>query len=69
MRAMRAEGFRGYTDLKLADIPKPQVSGGRVLVKIAAAGVTPLEHTILSGGYSSYYRGIRLGHCHRCDWR
>ena len=50
MRAMRAEGFRGYQDLKLVDTPKPQVSEGRVLVKIAAAGVTPLEHTILSGG-------------------
>jgi NADPH2:quinone reductase len=49
MRAMRAEGFRGYQDLKLVDIPKPHVSDGRVLVKINAAGVTPLEHTILSG--------------------
>jgi hypothetical protein len=26
MRAMRAEGFSGYRDLKLAEIPKPQVS-------------------------------------------
>ena len=51
MRAMRAEGFRGYEDLKLADMPKPAVSEGRVLVKIIAAGVTPLDHTILSGGY------------------
>ena len=33
MRAMRAEGFRGYQDLKLVDIPKPQVSDGRVLGK------------------------------------
>ena len=24
MRAMRAEGFSGYQDLKLVDIPKPQ---------------------------------------------
>jgi len=47
---MRAEGFSGYKDLKLVDIPKPAVSGGRVLVRITAAGVTPLEHTILSGG-------------------
>jgi NADPH2:quinone reductase len=52
MRAMRAEGFRGYGDLKPADIPKPQVSEGRVLVRIKAAGVTPLDHTILSGGQS-----------------
>ena len=51
MRAMRAEGFSGYKDLKLVDIPKPAVSDGRVLVRITAAGVTPLEHTILSGGY------------------
>jgi NADPH:quinone reductase-like Zn-dependent oxidoreductase len=35
--------------LKLVDIPKPVVSDGRVLVKITAAGVTPLDHTILSG--------------------
>src|ERR1700687_3131402 len=50
MRAMRAEGFSGYKDLKLVDIPKPAASDGRVLVKITAAGVTPLEHTLLSGG-------------------
>src|SRR3981081_3259502 len=50
MRAMRAEGFSGYKDLKLVDIPKPAVSDGRVLVRITAAGGTPLEHTILSGG-------------------
>ena len=49
MRAMRAEGFSGYKDLKLVDIPKPAVSDGRVLVRITAGGVTPLEGTILSG--------------------
>jgi hypothetical protein len=37
-----AEGFGGYQDLKLADIPKPAVSDGRVLVRMTAAGVTPL---------------------------
>ena len=61
MRAMRAEGFRGYNDLKLVDIPKPAVSDGRVLVKIAAAGVTPLEHTILSGGYPRAIAPLVLG--------
>jgi len=43
MRAMRPERFRGYQDLKLVDIPKPNLSDGRVLVKITASGVTPLE--------------------------
>jgi NADPH2:quinone reductase len=61
MRAMRAEGFMGYQDLKLVDILKPQVSEGRVLVNIAAAGVTPLEHTILSGGYSRAKAPLVLG--------
>ena len=49
MRAMRAEGFSGYKDLKLVGIPKPTVPDGRVLVRVTAAGVTPLDHTILFG--------------------
>src|SRR5271169_2741745 len=61
MRAMRAEGFTGYQDLKLVDTPQPQVSSGRVLVKITAAGVTPLEHTILSGGYPRAKAPLVLG--------
>src|SRR6476661_9093113 len=61
MRVMRAEGFRGYQDLKLVDIPKPAVSEGRVLVRITAAGVTPLEHTILSGGYPRAKAPLVLG--------
>jgi len=48
MRAMRAEGFRGYQDLKLADIPKPHVSDGRVLVKLTAAGVSPRTEPTVS---------------------
>ena len=51
MRAIVAEQFGGYQDLKVADIPKPAVSDGRVLVRMTAAGVTPLDHTILSGGH------------------
>jgi NADPH2:quinone reductase len=61
MRAMRAEGFTGYKDLKLVDIPKPVVSDGRVLVRITAAGVTPLDHTILSGGYPRAKAPLVLG--------
>src|SRR5271154_164387 len=61
MRSMRAEGFRGYEDLKPADIPKPGVSEGRVLVRITAAGVTPLEHTILSGAYPRAKAPLVLG--------
>jgi NADPH2:quinone reductase len=58
---MRAEGFRGYQDLTLVDIPKPNLSDGRVLVRLTAAGVTPLEHTILSGGYPRAKAPLVLG--------
>ncbi len=51
MRAMRAEQFSGYEALKLVDLPKPAVTDGKVLVRITAAGVTPLDHTILSGKF------------------
>ena len=61
MRAMRAEGFSGYKDLQLVDIPKPAVSDGRVVIRITAAGVTPLEHTILSGGYPRAKAPLVLG--------
>jgi NADPH:quinone reductase len=61
MRAMRAEGFDGYQDLKLTDIPSPSLSEGRVLVRMTAAGVTPLDHTILSGQFPMAKAPLVLG--------
>src|SRR5439155_24171568 len=51
MRAMRAESFTGYGGLKLVEVPRPRRADGRVLVRITAAGVTPLDKTILSGKF------------------
>ena len=51
MRAMRAEHFSGHEGLRLIELPKPAVTDGKVLVRISAAGVTPLDHTILSGAF------------------
>jgi len=61
MRAMRAEKFGGYQDLKLVEIPAPPISEGRVLVRVTAAGVTPLDHTILSGGLPRAKAPLVLG--------
>src|SRR5258708_8137705 len=61
MRAMRAEEFSGYTGLKLVDLPKPADTDGKVLLRIAAAGVTPLDHTILSGQYPRAKAPLVLG--------
>ena len=56
MRAMRAETFSGYEALKLVELPKPAASDGRVLLRMTAAGVTPLDHTILSGKFPHHLK-------------
>jgi NADPH2:quinone reductase len=61
MRAMRAETFNGYKELKLVDHPKPAVTDGKVLVRMTAAGVTPLDHTILSGKFPPSKAPLVLG--------
>jgi len=61
MRAMRAEQFSGYEALKLVELPKPKVTDGKVLVRITAAGVTPLDHTILSGQFPGMGAPLILG--------
>jgi len=61
MRAMRAESFTGYGGLKLLEVPRPHRANGRVLVRITAAGVTPLDHTILSGAYTRAKAPLILG--------
>src|SRR5258708_7215633 len=61
MRAMRAEEFSGYEGLKLVDLPKPTASDGKVLLRMTAAGVTPLDHTILSGKYPASKAPVVLG--------
>jgi NADPH:quinone reductase len=61
MRAMSADQFSGYQDLKMMDIPKPVVTDGRVLVRVTAAGVAPLDHTILSGAFPNAKAPLILG--------
>jgi NADPH2:quinone reductase len=58
---MRAEQFSGYEGLKLVDLPKPAVTDGKVLVRITAAGVTPLDHTILTGKFHGVKAPLVLG--------
>jgi NADPH:quinone reductase len=61
MRAMRAEQFSGYEALKLVDHPKPVVADGKVLLRMSAAGVTPLDYTILSGQFHHTKGPLILG--------
>ena len=70
MRAMRAEQFSGYEALKLVELPKPAVTDGKILVRMTAAGVTPLDHTILSGKFPHHLKApLVLGTKERAWWR
>src|SRR3984893_2505231 len=61
MRAIEAETFSGYGGLRQIELPKPQPTKDRVLVRLTAAGVTPLDHTILSGGHPRAKAPLVLG--------
>src|SRR6202521_4851972 len=61
MRAIEAKSFSGYGGLRQIELPKPQPTKDRVLVRVTAAGVTPLDHTILSGGHPRATAPLVLG--------
>jgi NADPH2:quinone reductase len=61
MRAIEAKTFSGYDGLRQAEYPKPQPAKDRVLVRVTAAGVTPLEYTVLSGGHPRAKAPLVLG--------
>jgi NADPH:quinone reductase len=61
MRAIEAETFSGYGGLRQIDVPTPRPARDRVLVHVTAAGVTPLDHTILTGGHPRAKAPLVLG--------
>jgi NADPH:quinone reductase len=61
MRMIQATQFTGYQGLVQVDAPKPQLADGRVLVRVTAAGVTPLDHTIVSGNHPRAKAPLVLG--------
>ena len=61
MRAIEAKTFSGYGGLRQVEMPKPQPAKDKVLIRVTAAGVTPLDHTILSGGHPRAKAPLVLG--------
>src|SRR3984893_1531133 len=61
MRAIEAETFSGYGGLRQTELSKPAPAKDRVLVRVTAAGVTPLDHTILSGAHPRAKAPLVLG--------
>ena len=52
MKAIRVRAFGGPEVLELCDVPDLQPETGQVLVRLAAAGVNPVETYIRSGTYA-----------------
>ena len=52
MKAIRVHQFGGPEVLRLEDVPEPQPSAGQVVVRIAAAGVNPVETYIRAGTFA-----------------
>jgi NADPH2:quinone reductase len=61
MLAIQAKKFSGYGGLQQIALAKPQPAKDKVLVRITAAGVTPLDHTILTGGHPRAMPPLVLG--------
>jgi NADPH2:quinone reductase len=61
MWAMEARDFSGYGGLQQVQSVKPSPDRHRVLVRVTAAGVTPLEYTILSGHHPRAKAPLVLG--------
>src|ERR1700731_4921208 len=61
MRGIEAKTFSGYGGLRQTELPKPQPAKDEVLIRVTAAGVTPLDHTILSGGHPRAKAPLVLG--------
>src|SRR3979490_58639 len=61
MRAIEAKSFSGYSGLLQTEFFKPQPAKDRVLVRVTAGGVTPLEYTVLSGGHPRARAALVLG--------
>jgi NADPH2:quinone reductase len=61
VRAIEAKTFSGYGGLQQIELPKPQPAKDKVLVRVTAAGVTPLDHTILTGGHPRAQAPLVLG--------
>ncbi len=51
MRVIEAFEFTGFSGLRRAERANPAPSRDLVTVRLIAAGVNPLDHTILSGGH------------------
>ena len=49
MKAVTQDGYCGPEELRLADVPKPEIAEDEVLVKVRAASVNPFDWHVMRG--------------------
>lgn len=49
MRAIRVTAYGDYDQLRLEDIPQPELESGQVLIKMATAAINPVDHLFRLG--------------------
>jgi NADPH:quinone reductase len=53
MKAIRVHEFGGPEVMKLEEIPKPEIGSEKILVKVHAAGINPVDTYVRSGAYAA----------------
>src|SRR3984957_4589919 len=53
MKAMQAATNGDYDAQRLVDLPDPEAHGDQALVRVTSAGITPLDHFVLTGALPS----------------
>jgi len=54
MKAIVLNEYGDYSHLKLAEIPEPKPVAGEIKVKVAAAGLNPIDWKLRSGDYKAF---------------
>src|SRR5277367_1443596 len=53
MKAMQAAANGDYETLQLVDLPDPEARADQAVIRVTSAGVTPLDHFVLTGSLPS----------------
>ena len=59
MKAVRIHRFGGPEVLQVDDVAKPEAADGKLLIRVSAVSVNPVDYKIRQGGYPKVRRTCR----------
>ena len=60
MKAIVLNEYGDSSHLKLTEIPQPKPAAGEVKVKVAAAGLNPIDWKLRSGDYKAFMPVLKV---------